>query len=121
MANTLLQDGDLSYLRTEALTSLPDTIDIQRRVNTADGQGGFIEAWDLVYSDVAARVTFGSGTSTVGIEQENRSRQLKGTVAHNQSIENGDRLLISGDTVEVLSVDLPDSWHIFKTCQVRQI
>ena len=50
MANTLLQDGDLSYLRTEALTSLPDTIDIQRRVNTADGQGGFIEAWDLVYS-----------------------------------------------------------------------
>ena len=121
MANTLLQDGDLAYLRAEALTSLPDKVDIQRKTNTADGQGGFAESWDIAYSDVSARIAHGSGTNSVGAEQQNRSRQLTVSVAYDQSIENGDRILISGDTLEVISVDLPDSWHIFKTCQVRQI
>mgnify|MGYP003139877660 FL=1 len=121
MANSLLQDGDLAYVRAEVVTSLPDKIDIQRRTNTADGQGGFSESWETAYQDVSARITYGSGSNSVGVEQENRSRQLKVSVGHNQSIESGDRLLLSGDTLEVLSVDLPDSWHVFKICQVRQI
>tara|TARA_R110000824_G_scaffold238121_6_gene426908 strand:+ start:13395 stop:13760 length:366 start_codon:yes stop_codon:yes gene_type:complete len=121
MANTLLQDGDLAYLRAEALTSLPDKVDIQRKTNTADGQGGFAESWSIAYSNISARIAYGSGTNSVGVEQENRSRLLTVSVAYNQSIEQGDRVLSGGDTLEVISINLPDSWHIFKTCQVRQI
>ena len=45
MVNKLLQLNDLTYMRSEAKLAMPDTVNIQRMAQTADGQGGFTTEW----------------------------------------------------------------------------
>ena len=48
MVNKLIQGNDLVYMRSEAQMAMPDQVDIHRKTNTADGQGGFTESWSSV-------------------------------------------------------------------------
>ena len=121
MANTLLQDFDLTYLRNEVKTILPDLVNIQRRSAVADGQGGFTESWGMVYSNVQAKVAFSSSAGRASQGQESPSTQLTVSLLYDQSVDLADRILFAGETLEVVSVNTPKSWQVLKLCQVRQI
>ena len=45
MTDKLLQGMDLTYMRTAVKTAMPDTVNIQRQSQQADGQGGFATSW----------------------------------------------------------------------------
>ena len=121
MVNKLLQTGDLTYMRSEAKTAMPDTVNIQRLSQTADGQGGFTIEWSNVYQNVAARLSAGGSTESVTAGRQNSEPDFMLTVASDQSIEETDRVVHSSGTYEVQSVDNGTSWQLTTRCQMRRL
>ncbi len=121
MANSLLQDFDLTYIRNEAKTAMPDLVQIQRRTMTSDKQGGYTSEYANVYENVPARLM--SETGTESVEEGRHVLQSKHTltVAYSQSVDQTDRVIHSSGTYEVFFVDVGDSWATAKQCQLRKI
>ena len=121
MVNKLLQNYDMTYVRAEVLKSLPDVVHIQRRALESDKQGGYSQSWDIVYSNVPARLAFKSGSESVAMGREDIEAQAMLTVAYDQSIESSDRIQFGNEILEVVSVNEPSSWNTAKRCQLRRI
>jgi len=121
MANSLLQQSDLEYMRTQSKLALPDLVSVQRKTLTADQQGGFTEAYSNVYSNIYARLTAKGGAKSSEAGRQDLQADYTLTVAHDQSIDQTDRVVHSSGTYEVLFVDAGDSWGTAKQCQVRQL
>ena len=64
MADKLLQNMDLDYMRGEAVRAMPDIVDIQRESRELDGQGGFIVSWAEVYQNIPARLASRGGSES---------------------------------------------------------
>ena len=70
MADKLIQDMDLRYMRAAVKTAMPDSVSILRKSLTSDKQGGFSEAWDEAYQNIPARLSAASGKETVAQGRE---------------------------------------------------
>ena len=121
MANELLQSNDMAYIRAEALKSLPDAVDIQRRALESDKQGGYTESWAIVSSSVPARIAFMSAADRFAAGREDAQVHITLTVPFDQLVEQSDRVVISGATFEVVSISNPRSWDTAKRCQLRRM
>jgi head-tail adaptor len=121
MADELLQDGDLAYLRAEAENAMPDKVHIHRRTLESDKQGGFAESWPMVYENVPARLFFGTATESISPGREDLDVQHNLTLPYDQSVEQSDRVSHGGDTFEVISVSGIRSWDTAKRCRLRQV
>ena len=121
MVNKLLQTSDLTYMRSEAKTAMPDTVNIQRMSQTADGQGGFIVEWSNVYQNVPARLSAAGSTESLTAGRQNSEPDFYLTVGSDQSIEETDRVVHTSGTYEVQSVDNGTSWQLTTRCQMRRL
>lgn len=121
MANSLLQEFDLAYLREQVKVAMPDEISIQRLTLTSDKQGGYTQEFGSVYQHIKARLTAKPGAESIAANAQDARIDFTLTVAYDQSIEQTDRITHRGNHYEVLSIDVGDSWAIAKQCQLRKI
>ena len=121
MVNKLLQLNDLTYMRSEAKLAMPDTVNVQRMAQTADGQGGFTTEWSNVYQNIPARLTATGSAESLTAGRMNSQPDFMLTVASDQSIEETDRVVHLNDTYEVQSVDSEKSWKLTTRCQMRRL
>ena len=121
MTDKLLQGMDLAYMRTAVHTAMPDTVDIQRQSQEADGQGGFITTWANVYQSIPARLSAKGASESVAADRLDTQLNFTLTVAYDQSIDATDRVVHSSGTYDVQSVDTGKSWTLSKRCQMRQL
>ena len=121
MVNKLLQLNDLTYMRSEARLAMPDTVNVQRMAQTADGQGGFTTEWSNVYQNIPARLTATGSSESLTAGRMNSQPDFMLTVASDQSIEETDRVVHLNDTYEVQSVDSEKSWKLTTRCQMRRL
>ena len=121
MANLLLQDMDLRYMRSEVKVALPDLVSIQRKVVTSDQQGGFSESWSDAYQNVPVRLTPSGGGESIVSGQQDPQKVFALTLASNQSIEQTDRIVHSSGTYEVQLIDQGKSWGLTTRCQILRL
>lgn len=121
MVNKLLQNNELTYMRSEAKKAMPDTVNIQRKTTTSDQQGGYTESWDDAYQNIPARVTItGGGEVATQGRQEPRPDALL-TVSFDQSVDQTDRVVHSSGTYEIKFVNTNRSWALVTQCQMRRL
>ena len=121
MVDKLLQSMDLTYMRSEAKTAMPDTVNIQRRTNTSDKQGGYTEAWADAYQNIPARLTIKSGSETLSDGRVNSQTEATLTVPYDQTIEQSNRVVHSSGTYEVQFVNAGKTWAVVTQCQIRRL
>ena len=121
MADKLLQGLDLTYMRAAMKTAMPDTVNIQRESQEADGQGGFITSWGNVYQNIPARLNAKGASESIAAERLDTRLDFTLTVAYDQSIDATDRVVHVSGTYAVQSVDSGKSWTLSKRCQMRQL
>jgi len=121
MVNKLIQGNDLVYMRSEVQMAMPDQVDIHRKTNTADGQGGFTESWSSVYQDVSARLTATNGAESTDAQRQDLQADYVITLPSDQSIEQTDRIVHTSGTYAVQFVDVGKSWSTSKRCQIRKL
>ena len=121
MVNKLIQTNDLVYLRDETRKSMPDLVDIQRKTNESDKQGGFTESWANAYEQVAARIAAKGGSESMTAGRQDLQLDFTLAVGYDQSVLQTDRIIHSSGTYEVQSVDDGKSWAISKICQMRRL
>ena len=121
MANTLLQENDLAYLRAASRTAMPDSVTIQRKALVSDKQGGFTEGWADVYQNIRGRVSVSGGSESVTAGRQDVQINATLTLAYDQSIEQSDKVVHGGETYEVVSVDSGKTWALARRCQMRRL
>ncbi len=121
MVNKLLQSNDLSYLRTEAQTAMPDNVTIQRKTLISDQQGGFTEGWSDVYQNIPGRVSVTGGGESMRAGRQDVQIDAMLTIAYDQSIEQSDKVVHGGTTYEVVFVDAGKTWALAQRCQMRRL
>ena len=118
---SLLNSMDLAYIRNTSLGLLPDKVTIQRKSLAGDGQGGYVEGWNNVYQNIAARLGYKSGGEQVVEGRREANLVYTLTVAYDQSIEATDRVFHNSETYEVQAVDSGKSYATTKRCQLRKL
>lgn len=66
----LWNQADIDWMRQVQNDNMPDTITIQRLTLTKNGEGGYVNTWTDVETDIPGRVWISSGTS--GTSEEAR-------------------------------------------------
>ncbi|MDE2100083.1 MAG: hypothetical protein KGL39_22705 [Patescibacteria group bacterium] len=105
----------LSSLNTALL---PDTCTIQRRTQASDGMGGQTDTWSNKYTGVACRVGLPSRVVTrIGAEVIDAAaltsiadREVVFSAGQDILVE--DRIVYSGQTMEVVAVGAPTSFSV---------
>jgi hypothetical protein len=102
----MLSDSELDALRTQLETlTMPQSVAISRATETVSAAGDPVKVWATA-STVSGRVDpykRGAGDYIVGDqEQGNAFYQL--TIEHDASLLDGDRVIVSGTTYEVLQL-----------------
>ena len=121
MAEELLQGLDLTYMRAAMKTAMPDTVNIQRESQEADGQGGFITSWGNVYQNIPARLNAKGASESIAAERLDTQLDFTLTVAYDQSIDPTDRVVHTSGTYEIQFIDAGQSWASAKRCQMRRL
>jgi len=107
--------------------ALPDLADIQRPSKAADGVGGRTTTWDTIEEGVACRLSHPTGgtpgSTTLGqlIAERLGNRVLfVASLAAETDVQDGDRLVVSGRTYEILRV-VNGSWEIARRAMVAEV
>jgi hypothetical protein len=102
----MLSDSELDALRTQLETlTMPQSVAISRATETVSAAGDPVKVWATV-ATVSGRVDpykRGAGDYIIGDqEQGNAFYQL--TIEHDAALLDGDRVVVSGTTYEVLQL-----------------
>jgi hypothetical protein len=118
---SLLSNGDMTYVRGQAETLLPDQCDIRQRGLVSDGQGGFSEAFAIAYPNISCRLTEQSGNenTTGGVEGADSGWIL--TLPYDQSIERDDQVSHGAITYEVVFANSARSYDTVRRVTLRRI
>lgn len=107
----MLTAGELAQMQATQTAALPGTVVIERYALTADGMGGYSEAWTAA-GTVQGRIYPASGGSErVTGGQPASSVQWWGTFPVGTSLTAKDRLRYAGRTFEVLAVNNGEMWQ----------
>lgn len=106
----MLGPGELSFMRSAQAQALPDTCDVKRASRASDGAGGTTLTWSTIYSDIPCRIASGTATERQGDGSVRVMRQTVLTLAHDRTVQQGDRVVSGGRTYEVDGV-LEHSWR----------
>ena len=118
----MLSAAELTSLRSQLLTSLPDTATLRRPATTSDGQGGVTVAWTETAS-VPCRLTAREAMGNRGPEgdQSEVSTVWSILVAFDRDIAAGDQVVSGGKTWTVQSVaDIP-SERTHRRAELRRV
>lgn len=120
---SVLSSGDLSRMRTQLETTLPDSGTISRRSTTDDGMGGQVETWNAV-GTVSCRISpqdlnVGYETDQGGAVTTVAQRVI--TLPHDTSIDAADRILSGGSTYEVKNIRAPRSYELSRRVNAVEV
>ena len=118
-----LSTQELTQLRANAQSFLPDSCTIQTVTRTGDGQGGWTETYANTYTSVSCRLS-PIRTSQVelveGAQVQAASRWVL-TVAHNQAIDETMRVVHSSETYEIEHLEDTHSNKTAKRAYLRRL
>ena len=123
-----LSSSELEGMR-ELVSSqaLPDLTEVQRATTTSDGMGGQTETWATRYRNVACRLAQPSGgepgMTMIGKAIADRAGNRPVFVASltaGVDVQDGDRLIVGGETYEVLMI-VNGSWEISRRAMVIRL
>ena len=118
----LLSSSEVTAMRsTLEGHALPDTCNILSVTQTADGQGGFTDAWGTATAGVACRL---DNTSSRELLSGDGIQHFTGwmlTLPQSTSIAAGNRVEIGSDTYNVVGFDDGKSWKISLRAKLERV
>lgn len=119
-----LTEAQLTRMRAQLETLLPQSAVIQAVTRTSDGAGGWLEAWEAVSGGtVAARLDpLGKAERTAALgEAETMTIRYQLTVPHDAPIAQDRRVVIEGNTYEVVQLDADHGWNVSRRAIVGAV
>lgn len=118
---SLLSDAELAQIRADVALMLPDTCNILSPAGTADGYGGYTEAYGTVSAGVACRLDPIQGNEQVaGAAPQDFYRYML-TLPYGTAITIANKVVISTVEYKVVSVDAGKSWDTSRRCVVERL
>ena len=118
----LLSSNEITLMRsTLENEALPDTCNILSVTQTADGQGGFTDAWGTATAGVACRL---DNTSSRELLSGDAVKHFTGwmlTLPQSTSIAAGNRVEVDSDTYNVVGFDDGKSWALSLRVLVEKV
>lgn len=106
----MLTAGELAAMQAVQNRALPGTVVIERYGLTADGMGGYTEAWTAA-GTVTGRIYPAAGSERVTGGQPVSVAQWQGTFPVGTSLSAKDRVRYAGRTFEVTAVNNGEMWQ----------
>lgn len=109
----MLTDSELQYMRDSLEQIMPDTCVILAAVNTADGQGGYETIWGTATANVRCRIDPGRKEMYERISGAQLApfAWFQLTLPHDVTIGTSDRVVVNGETYNVINDDAGKSWQ----------
>lgn len=120
-ADTLLQTGDLAYVRAQAEKALPTTVSILEHRSQEDGQGGFTEDYETAYQDVPARLAEMTGREAVQAARQNVEADYMLTVPYDQGLDETMRVQHGEQMYTVVFVNAGRSYDTTRRAMVKRL
>ena len=119
----LISIAELRRMRAAATLMLPAACTIQVRSTATDGMGGITETWSNTYTNVPCKLDpVKSMNVLVRLgEQAQTHTPWVLSVDYGQAIGTGNRVVLNGDTFEVLNVEDAHSYRILRRAYVRRV
>ena len=122
---SVISGGMLAMMRAQVLARLPDTAVIQSVANVSDGAGGVTPTWGVgAGGTVLCRVDpLGQISTESGVvaSREAMAVRYRVTMPYDAPINVNNRVVIDGDTYEVVSVTIDHSWNVSKRVIVSEV
>ena len=116
----MLSAADLAYMQSTQNTAMPGTVVIQRATLVNDGGGNMYETWagaGTVTGRIMQQEVRSTG-ETLGGGQVHSHTQWWATLPWGTDVVASDRLVYSGRSWEVLSVNNDESWGTATRCEL---
>ena len=120
----MLSAAEIAAMRSVETQALPDLCTIQRKGGSSDDRGGTTVAYSVRASNVACRLGRAgsrSGIETVDADKVQQQTPWVVTFAHNQDVQNTDRIVIGARMFEVVSVEPHNAWMMALRAQVTEV
>lgn len=102
--------NELAALQDDLETLMPGTCAILTQTNTADGYGGYTTTWGTASASVKCRLDPMTGRENVAAAEVQSFHRYMLTLPHDTTIDTTGRVVLSGVTYNVVSVDTNKSW-----------
>ena len=116
-----LQATELSRMRSTQEDALPDTCTIQAPTVTKDGIGQPVKSWSARDTDIECRISPRNIRELVMGSRDTPVGEWVLTVAHDQTIETGDRVIYDSRTFEVVGVEKDESWELVTRAGLMEV
>ena len=116
----MLTDAELTAMQTVQETTLSLTATIQKRTLTADGIGGYTQAWTTRATTTGRYAPLRTGSDQVIAEKLGNRTGYMVTLPAGTTVANTDRIAIDGRVFEVLSVQ-GESWQTATRVVVAEV
>ena len=116
-----LTTAELTQMRADIETLLPDTGDIHSITKVSDGQGGDTETWAELTGDVACRVDAMKGEEVLANGSIREFHGYMLTVPHDTTITTAHRFIQGGKTFNILSVNTNQAWIGCKRLMLEEV
>lgn len=119
-----LTSSELSDIRADIDSLMPDTCTIQQVSTSQDEVGQAVRSYSSRATDVKCRLDQLSGPAEeYGIFGALLHEDIRWilTLPHNQTVDPSDRVVIDSETYEIVSVDSNKSWKASTRCFLREI
>ena len=119
----MLGTADINWMRDTLEELMPDTCVILSPTNTSDGQGGWTTTWGTVAANVKCRIDPGrkemyervTGAALMPFSWW----QL--TLPWDQAVDETYRVVVNGDTYNVVNHDDNKSWQTTTRCALMKV
>lgn len=117
-----LSADELAGMRDDAETLLlTQTCTIQTVSRASDGMGGFTETWNNTHTNVPCRLSPQGGSGRVQGDQFTVVTGWVLDVAYDQAIAAGNRVVLGGDTFDVLEVRDDHTDRIVRRAAIKRL
>lgn len=118
----MLDTSELTAMRATQAQALPDTGVIHRLSTSQNAIGETAESW-AAFGTASCRLSSLSASDMARVQAVKPQVQLNSawrlTWTHGQDVRPGDRVVVSGDTYDVIDVDSDGAWHTAVRCYVQ--
>jgi hypothetical protein len=115
-----LTAGELSDMRDDLESLLPDTCVVQSLTQTSDGQGGFTDTW-AASGTVVCRLDNGSGQKANVAQSVQPFSSWVLTVPQDASIGTDNRVVHGGETYAVIALSDTGSWLAVQRAMLERL
>ena len=111
-AAIMLDNSELTSMRSAYLDLMPDTCDVHTKTRTTDGQGGFTETWVTASANVRCRLDAYKPREVLAAGAVYPYNQYMLTLPYDTTITTNSRVTHGGNTYNVVGLDDDKSWKI---------